>query len=112
MQISNKEFFSMKKFSIRRTEFHIMHRVNQYEFDVTDQEQWNLLKSGLNRDDLPKVAPEDPEIWGSLICWRLDDLSIPKDDVISMRDGGYQVMTELLNAAGEIIGEVDEDGNL
>jgi DNA-directed RNA polymerase subunit H (RpoH/RPB5) len=37
-----------------------MHRVNQYEFDVTDQEQWNLLKSGLNREDLPKIAPEDP----------------------------------------------------
>jgi hypothetical protein len=29
-----------------------------------------------------------------------------------MRDGSYQVMTELLNEAGEIIGEVDEDGNL
>ena len=28
----------MKKFSIRRTEFHIMHRVNEYEFDVADQE--------------------------------------------------------------------------
>ena len=102
----------MKKFSIRRTEFHIMHRVNQYEFDVTDQEQWNLLKTGLNREDLPKVAPEDPEIWGSLICRRLDDLSIPEDDIISMKDGSYQVMTELLNERGEIIGEVDEDGSL
>ena len=49
----------MKKFSIRRTEFHILHRVNQYEFDVTDQEQWNLLKSGLIREDLPQVAPGD-----------------------------------------------------
>ena len=28
----------MKKFSIRRTEFHIMHRVNEYEFDVADQD--------------------------------------------------------------------------
>lgn len=82
------------------------------EFDVTDNEKWQMLlqlaeDNGLDEEDLeefPKEPPEDAEVWFEL--YRLIEMYSVADrqeDWRTERKGGYDIEWYLLDDKGQTI---------
>lgn len=93
-------------------EFHQVVVSYEDEFDVTDNEKWQMLlqlaeERGIDEEDLegfPNEPPEDAEVWFQL--YRLVDMQAvanPIEDWVTERKGGYETESCLLDDKGQII---------
>lgn len=99
----------MPVYTYRQTEHHKLDRIYQYSFDVTDQDRWKDLLdlAKLHGNDIksfPQKSSGDPELWRTLIeLVPIEELTEYEDDCWTMRKGGYDVISELLDESGNEI---------
>lgn len=101
----------MPIYTFKLIEHHQVDTIASDEFDTSDQEKWEWLKSSVSDklgedevESLPEDAPSDPQIWFDLYRF-LDrgEFAEIEDDWVSERKGGYDVSHTLTDTTGKRI---------
>ena len=101
----------MPKYTAVFTEYHRVASIFTDEFDTSDKNKWELLKSLVSDhmdteefEALPLKPPKDPKVWFKLYQNLPEsDYGEQENDWITVRKGGYDISRELLDAKGKII---------
>ena len=99
----------MSNYTFKQIECHQLDRIYEYSFDVKDQDQWEDLleeakSNGESVESFPNQAPSDPQVWIEVIrLIPIDELTSYEDDCWTMRKGGYDIVSQLLNEDGNEI---------
>ena len=99
----------MSKYTFRQREYHQLTRTYDFEFDVTNQVEWEELLhradiNGIDISELPKDAPNDVQDWVRLIeNIPIEELAECEEDLWTLRKGGYDVTVEIVDENGDKI---------
>lgn len=101
----------MPKYRAVFTEYHRVLTIYTDEFNTSDKEKWEWLKSAAENqmdsdefDALPAKPPKDPKVWFDLYR-HVPEMEYAKqdDDWITVRKGGYDISRKLVDAKGNTI---------
>lgn len=101
----------MPKFTAVFTEYHRVSVIFTDEFDTSDKDKWEWLKSAVESemdaydfDELPAKPPKDPKAWFALYQLLSEtEYGDKEDDWVTVRKGGYDVSRELVDAKGKVL---------
>lgn len=101
----------MPKYTATYTEYHHVAVVFSDEFDTSDSEKWEWLRSAAQEhlepdefEQLPEEPPTDPKLWFELYGHVAEtEYSDNEEDWITVRKGGYETSRELHDMSGNVV---------